>query len=88
MRFRMRCTQWTYGKEFGTAVTSVYNIVTISLCTFMRIFCDITACSRVKAGRRFGGIYHFHLQSSVSHARNQLDSKFSTATAVGPKFTE
>jgi hypothetical protein len=38
---------------------------------------DITPCSPLKANRRFGGTYRFHLQGQrISRARNQRESRW------------
>jgi hypothetical protein len=40
------------------------------------IFWDIMPCSPLKVNRRFGGIYHLHLQDQrISRARNQHESR-------------
>jgi hypothetical protein len=48
------------------------------------IFWDITACSPLKANRRYGGIYCLHLQGlKIIRARNQRESRWQTGLEDG-----
>jgi hypothetical protein len=47
------------------------------------IFCDITLCIPLKVNRRFGGTYRFHLQSRISRAKYQRESKCHAGIFLG-----
>jgi hypothetical protein len=58
-------SQQSVGFEVLTAV--------VMKCT---VFWDTTPCSPLKINRRFGGIYHLHLQGrKISRARNRRESR-------------
>jgi hypothetical protein len=48
------------------------------------IFCDITSYSPLKVNKRFGGIFHLHLQGRIiGQARSQHKSLFATYFHAG-----